>query len=193
MAWEWLAPAGTVIGTLITAGLGGWIGSRHSGRIQQRQHAFDRETSVIERGRERADDAIAALRTLQHHSTTIARWHYVPPSLDSDDVTESRAAHERLGAAIEYLTVQTVRRQIELIYLVIGMSALVTRYGRTEFETTEMMIVSACAEGITVLGRYLRDEQADEPSQTVQALLNAYNRTRALFASPSPCTYPKFT
>ncbi|ALG05788.1 hypothetical protein AOZ06_01580 [Kibdelosporangium phytohabitans] len=50
--------------TSITSGLGGWIGGRHTGRNQQRQHTFERETSVLTRGRDQADEAIAALRVL---------------------------------------------------------------------------------------------------------------------------------
>jgi hypothetical protein len=182
MAWEWLAPAGTIVGTLITAGLGGWIGSRHSSRNQQRQHAFEREISVLARGRERADDAIAALRVLHLQASAAARWHLTPASDTPGDLSESRAAHERLGTAIEYLTVPSVRRQIELIHLVIGMAALVTRYGRTGHDTSETLIVVACREGLAVLGRYLRDEPPHEPSPTMEALRDALNRTRAVFA-----------
>ncbi len=175
MAWEWLAPTGTVVGAMITAGLGAWIGGRHAGRTQERQHKFERETTVLARGREKADDAIAALQVLLlQHTDTLAGWNPVSASNDSDNEAQCRAAYERLGATIEYLTDRKVRDQIYVIYFAVGQSDMVTRFGNIDlgedFNEPTAMISHACHEGLKILGRYLRDGPTQEPSQYLEKL-----------------------
>jgi hypothetical protein len=171
MAWEWLAPLGTVAAAGVSAGFGGWYAGR---KTQERQHKFERETNVLERGREKADDAIAALRVLLKFSGLVADWHLVSPRHDPDDEAQSRDAYERLGGAVEYLTDPVVRRQIEFIYIVLEYSFLISKLGDCKLHEHAITLL-ACKEGLAILGRYLRDEPAQKLSQDMREVAQALN------------------
>lgn len=172
MAAEWLAPVGTIVAASITAGFGGWIGGRRSRKDQDAQHRFERETALTEQGREKARDAITALRYLQRHRRAVVEWSGVAPEGDLDLVHEQ---HERLGQAIEYFHDESVRHQIELVYDALDSSYVVTTYGDSDVGEPGVMIWRACQEGRAVLGRYLRGEPTQEPSTYMTALRLAYD------------------
>ncbi|MGI8313160.1 hypothetical protein [Saccharopolyspora hattusasensis] len=171
MAWEWVAPVGTVVGASITAGFGGWFGGRQSRKNQERQHEFEKQTALTEQGREKAREAIAALRHLQRHQSTVVEWSNVTPAGDLDPAREQ---HERLGEAVEYFNDETVRRQVELVYNSLHASYVVTRLGHLTIANPELMISRACEEGRAVIGRYLRGEPAQE-STFMADLRHAYD------------------
>ena len=183
MAWEWAAPVGTVAGAMITAWFGAYYGGR---RTQERQHKFERESSVRARGREKADVAIEALRALQKDNELAAALDAPGRPAENSDVADERVKArklrdelESLGAAVEYLTDPVVRSEIELVHNVIGDSHIVMLFGEGEQTTAAAMIWVACGEGIAVLGRYLRDEFAQEPSDRMKALRVMYETANA--------------
>ncbi|MPY97964.1 MAG: hypothetical protein GEU97_08180 [Actinophytocola sp.] len=163
---------GTVIAAGITAGFGGWAGGRLARRTQTEQHKFEREKAVVSRGRERADEAITALRFLQRHRAEVANWSNPAPEGELSQVQDE---YERLGRAIEYLSEGSVRDQVELLYGAIGDAFIVVGFGEHEFNDAEQMIWSACREGVTILGRYIRDEPTPQYSDFLKALRQAYD------------------
>jgi hypothetical protein len=72
MTAEWLTPTGTIVGAMITAGFGGWLGGRRSKKEQDTQHRFEREQALAEHGRDKVDGAISSLYFLQGHSREAA-------------------------------------------------------------------------------------------------------------------------
>ncbi|HEY3482490.1 MAG TPA: hypothetical protein VGL02_26670, partial [Streptomyces sp.] len=114
MTWEWLAPVGTVVGAGITAGFGGWFGGRQSRKNQERQHEFEREKALADRGRDKIDQAAVALRFLGQHASAVARWRTASSPVEHSD--EFSEQHDRIGLAIPYLVDARVRRDIELVH-----------------------------------------------------------------------------
>jgi hypothetical protein len=172
MTWEWIAPVGTVVGASITAGFGGWLGGRQSRKNLERQHEFETTAALTEQGREKAREAIAALRHVQRHRSTVAKWSGMTPEGDLDPEHEQ---HERLGEAIEYFHDETVRRQVELVYDSIASSWVVTRFGDSPtIDDPQALIWRACEEGRAVIGRYLRGEPTQESTFMVE-LRRAYD------------------
>jgi hypothetical protein len=138
---------------------------------QERQHEFEAKTALTEQGRAKAREAIAALRYLQRHRSTVVEWSNVTPAGDLDPIREQ---HERLAEVIEYLNDETVRRQVELVYDVLHSTWIMTRFGDSTFASSEVMIWRACEEGRAVIGRYLRGEPAQE-STVMADLRHAYD------------------
>jgi hypothetical protein len=172
LAWEWLAPTGTVLGAGITAGLGGWLGSRHTRTTQQRQHDFDRKKVVDERGRAKADEAVTALRFLGRHTEEVAEWSTASPA---GELTLAQLELDRLAQAIDYLTDDVVRQQMQAVHDVIAESDVAFRYGSHDYGSPRAMIWRACREGVEILGRYVRNQPSQAPSKHLAALQKAYD------------------
>ncbi|MFJ5989610.1 hypothetical protein [Lentzea sp. NPDC092896] len=168
MAWEWLAPTGTLLGTVV----GGLIGGGYARGTQKRQHRFDRRKAVDEQGREKATEAVAALRFLQRHNDEVVNWSMSAPPGDLSDTQEQL---DRLGQAVVFLTDDQARSQVELVHNVITDNFVADRFGRHDYASAAVMVWVACREGLEVLGRYLRDEPSQPPSEQLQKLRTAYD------------------
>ncbi|MFI6031609.1 hypothetical protein [Amycolatopsis magusensis] len=176
MAWEWLAPTATVVGASITAGFGGWLGGRQSRRNQERQHQFEREKALTDRGKDRIDQAAVALRFLSQRAGTVARWtgHEPRPGKGhgeraEDEPTDFSEQHDQIGQAIPYILDEQVRRDIELVHHLIHRAFDMRFYISGEVPPAVEIITVACREGLLVLGRYLRQEPW-EPSAELAPL-----------------------
>lgn len=172
MAWEWLAPVGTVAGSMITAGVGAYFGSK---KTQERQHKFERENAVLERGRDKADQAVEALRALQKDSELAALLDSPNEVAVLQPAQRARALElgrhlDQLGRAIEYLTDPVVRSEIELVYDTIHESSVLLMFGEGEDTTAQALVWCACREGLAVLGRYVRNEPPQPSSVYMKAL-----------------------
>ncbi|MGM1062165.1 hypothetical protein [Saccharothrix sp. Mg75] len=172
MAWEWLAPVGTVVGSMITAGVGAYFGSK---KTQERQHKFEHENAVLERGREKADQAIEALRTLQKDSELAALLDSPNEVAALQPAQRARALElgrhlDQLGRAIEYLTDPMVRAEIDLVHDAIRESGILLMFGEGEDTTAQPLVWCACREGLAVLGRYVRNEPPQPSSAYMKAL-----------------------
>lgn len=152
MAWEWLAPAGTVIAAGITAGLGGWVVGRQSRSTQKHKHDLERRNRVVERGRAKAEEAVASLRFLQRHQREVAGWQ---GRISEGDLDATHEQHDRLGRAIPYIVDESVRDQIRMICDVIEYAWIIDQFGSHDVGEPETIIWRACSEGLTILGRYL--------------------------------------
>ncbi|MFB9909652.1 hypothetical protein [Allokutzneria oryzae] len=172
MAWDWLGPANSVLAAGITAGIGGWLGSRQSRRSQERQQKFERDKELSEQGREKAREAIAALRYLQRHRKLVAAWNSPAPE---GELSPDREQHDRLGEAIEYLNDEAVRQQIGLVYEILEDAWVLTSFGKGDHGEPQTVIWRCCQEGRSILGRYLRGEKTQEPSNFLREVRNDYD------------------
>lgn len=168
MAWEWLAPTGTLLGTLV----GGLIGGGYARGTQKRQHSFDRKKAVAEQGRKKAEEAVAALRFLQRHRDEVVDWSMSSPP---GELSQAQQELDRLGQAAVFVTDDEAREQIQLVHNVIIDNFVADQFGRHDFASPATMVWFACREGLEVLGRYLRDEPAQPPSEHLQKLRVAYD------------------
>ncbi|WP_410607533.1 hypothetical protein [Amycolatopsis sp. lyj-109] len=160
MTAEWLTPTGTIVGAMITAGFGGWLGGRRSKKEQDTQHRFEREQALAEHGRDKVDGAISSLYFLQGHSREAAEVSNQQASVEHPGVLEQ---HQRLERALPYLTNAQVRADAELVHGVIRDAWLMVQFGDGYVIGSAQEIVwRVCREGIALLGRYLRME----PHQT---------------------------
>lgn len=167
------APLGTVIAAGITAGLGGWLGGRLSRKNQERQHRFEQEQALTLQGQEKAREAISALRHLQRNRRAVAEWS---SALPEGELGDDHHHYDQLGQAIEFLNDKVVREQVELVYDAIAGAWTITRFGDHNIsDASDVIIWRACHEGRTVLGRYLRAEPTQEPSDYLKSLRRAYD------------------
>jgi hypothetical protein len=86
----------------------------------------------------------------------------------------SHEEYDRLGRTIEYLTDSTVREQIRTVHEVIGNAYFVTHFWN-DLPSDVTLVWRACTEGVTILGRYLRNESAQELSDELKGWKNAIN------------------
>ncbi|MBE8520724.1 hypothetical protein ILP97_25110 [Amycolatopsis sp. H6(2020)] len=160
MSWEWLPPTGTIIGAMITAGIGGWIGGRRSRKELEAQHRFEREQALTEHGRDNVDRAISALRYLQRHNRQVADGDFT--SSDADD-SEIGSHYDQISQAIPYLTDARARTDIALVHEILGAASSIERYSGAG--RAPSIVYRACEAGLVVLGRYLRGEQWEVSEQ----------------------------
>jgi hypothetical protein len=175
MTWEWLPPVGTIVGAMITAGVGGWLGGRRSRKDQEAQHRFEREQALTEHGRDKVDDAISALRFLQRHSHEVVEGDFALPDAEPSDVATH---YERLVQAIPYLTDKATRNDIELVHEIVA-DGLFKRY--TGPSVARRVVWRACGLGLAVLGRYLRGEPW-EPSEELTELRRDHGEYAQIYA-----------
>ena len=180
MAWEWVAPVGTVVGAGITAGFGGWLGGRQSRKNQERQHEFERKTTLAARGQDKVDQAAVALRFLGQHAGAVARWRTASSPVEGPD--EFSEQHDRIGLAIPYLLDDRVRRDIELVHDLIQYAHGIQIYASGEVPPAVEIVSVACREGLLVLGRYLRQEPW-EPSAELPVLREVHEEASEAFAA----------
>lgn len=164
MTWEWLPPVGTIVGAMITAGVGGWIGGRRSRKDQEAQHRFEREKALTEHGRDKVDGAITALRFLQQHVREVVEGDFALPDAEPSEVATH---HERLAQAIPYLTDTATRYDIEVVHEIVADARIIQRYGGPQ--VARSFVLRACGPGLAALGRYLRGEPW-EPSEELAQL-----------------------
>jgi hypothetical protein len=179
MAWEWLAPTGTVVGASITAGFGGWWGGRRSRKDQEAQQNFERERAITAHARERVDDAIAALRFLRRHHEEVASWKGPLPAGTLDEV---RAQYEVLGRAIEYLGDPAVRFDIGVVHKVLGSLATFGSLNDLGVHRAAELVQVACDAGIGALGQYMRGEPRVASADLVR-LHQIYDSSALAFAA----------
>jgi hypothetical protein len=176
MSWQWLpsvGPWGPVLAAGLTAGLGGWFGGRQSRRNQERQHRFELDRAITEQGREAAREAIAALRYLQRNRRRVVEWSSAAPE---GELQGDHEQFDQLGQTIEYLNDEAVRKQVELIHDVIADAWLITRFGNHNVtDKSDVIIWRVCQEGRAILGRYLRGEPTEPPSNYLESLRHAHD------------------
>jgi hypothetical protein len=160
------------MGAVLGAGLGGWVGGRWARGTQKRQHAFDLRKAIDEQGRKKAEEAVTALRFLQRHRDEVATWSTPSPP---GDLSRTHQELDKLGQAVVFLTNDEVRSQVDLVHSVIADCWVVDRFGDHEYPNQEALIWTACREGLDTLGRYLRNEQAQPPTEHLRKLRAAYD------------------
>lgn len=151
MVSEWLAP----LGTIATAGLGGWLGGRRSRKGQEAQHRFEREKALTDHGRDRVDDAITALRFLQAHAHAVINPSGKASAVDLEEVARQA---ELLVRAIPYLTDPQTRSAVELIHSTLSHAWALEQYSSADLGDQQVIVRRSCGAGVEVLGRYLRYE-----------------------------------
>jgi hypothetical protein len=153
MAWEWLAPAATIVGSGITAGFGGWVGGRLSHKQQGAQHQFEREQALTAYGRDKIDDAVSAFRFIQHHAREFVDDDLASPI---DESNTAQTLQERIARAVPYITDAAVRADVELAHELLDNPWVVEQYGGGG--SSRSIVWQACRGGRLALERYLRGE-----------------------------------
>lgn len=158
MAWEWVAPIGTVLGAFGGAFAGGRV-SRRNQRIQ--------------RGLTRADEAVEALHFLKANRYSVASISGGNPKTD----VETRCEHElvRLRSATGYLLNEQARTQVSIACDAIADAWLIHRFGKGDVDTPDTIIWRACGEALEVLERYVRNQKVGRPSEYTAELKRAYD------------------
>lgn len=147
---------GTLFAVLLGAGisaLGAWLQHRLSLKQQREQQKIDRKAEVDRRGRQRAEDAIDALRVLHDQ---------LPRTLDgrSDEASERLCSDAlgRLQQTVDYLSDAGLRRTVEAAHGVLDMPEQVSRWSSLKDESVYQLVAQTCSNAREGLGAYLRGE-----------------------------------
>jgi hypothetical protein len=171
MALEWFPPTATIIGAMITAGFGGWLGGRRSQKELKAQHRFERQKALTEHGWDKIDGAISALRFLERRGRAAADGNLWAPDIEDKELGRH---FDLLAEAPPYITEARTRKDIELVHSIIGDAWIVEHYSKAG--SAPRVVFRACRAGLTALGRYLRDEPweaSEELASLEQALAEA--------------------
>jgi len=176
MPGEWIGPVFSLVGVGA-----GWALSLLSQKRQHRlaldqirlQHEISSLAELHRRGREPAQEALDALRTLEVELPKIVGPSTGKYNKDKHSICDR--AFGRLERVILYLPDPSLRSQLDLSYQILQSVDDVSQWGGPDVGWPRQIVYRVCSEAIEALGRYLREEkQVDNLSPKMQLLKQGY-------------------